>query len=75
MKVVQILELFIRVMPHPEQITDIDISKETELRLTWRGCRLRITDLLSVEVVENGLLVSDNLSTTVKRILEIGRRV
>lgn len=57
-------------IPYSDQITDVDMSREDSIRLTWRHTRLRITLSLSVDEIEGGMLSGSNIAILFKHCLK-----
>lgn len=71
MKATDIIELIYNAMPYPRQIKDLEIRDEN-VYFTWRSGRFRVEEgSLSVTSLEDGILVGDNQSILIERLLKI----
>ena len=65
-----ILNLILVSLPYSAQIRDVDMSKEEQVRFTWRGTRFCVWEDLQVESVANGCLAGCDLSIMLRRLLK-----
>jgi len=71
MKKSKILELVIKSLPYPTQISDIDVESEgNSIRFRWRSNIFRVTDTLSVESVQGAFLVGDTAAMLLEALLK-----
>jgi len=66
----KILEAVIKVLPYPDQITDIELDEDNAVGFTWRGSTYRISDNLCVEKLEGRLASSDTTCMLMKELLK-----
>lgn len=65
------VELLYRSLPYPEQIKNIDFSKTSSIRFTWRGERYKFDlEYCTIELVKNGMLLGDNASLLMTQCIE-----
>ncbi len=67
------METVLKSLPYADQIRDIDMSKDDEIRFTWRGARYKVADDLFVEEVGNGVLIGSDLSILMRALLTRSR--
>jgi len=70
----QALELVIKAIPYPEQVSDWDLSSETTaIYFTWRKTnRFRFNyPYMSVDEVGNGVLIGSDISILLRKLLQL----
>lgn len=56
----QAIEAIFRKIPYSNQIKELDLSNDREIRFTWRGDRYRVgLDPFHIEIARNGCLIGD----------------
>lgn len=66
----EILVKLIKNIPYPNQISDLDLSSESDaIRFTWRSDRFRISLTGSVEQVEKPFLAGSNMAILMETLI------
>ena len=65
------LELVLKALPYPHQITDIDLSQSGVLRFTWRGARYRVDERLDVDETDGVVLCGSDAAILMRRVLQL----
>ena len=72
----QVLELVLKCLSYPNQITDIDPGTPSQpLKFTWRGTRYSIDASLNVEEARDGLLIGSDAAMLMGRVLKHGKLI
>ena len=59
----QLVEVIVKAMPHPDQISAWDLDGEDQaVRFSWRGVRFRVSNSLFCETVEGAMLSGGNVA-------------
>jgi hypothetical protein len=64
-----VLTAIVQNVPYPEQVKDIDTSRDGEVRFTWRGTRFAATTNMGLDEVGDGVLIGSDIAILMRNLV------